>query len=207
MASTDAITVPKYATAYRMQFGIQNGASNGALIPSATGVAATIVKDGGTQVSTTNSPSQIGTTGLYTLDLTATEMTCTSALVVVTSTSTGAVPVIREINPQTTGSIPVDVNSITGSTAAAAGLSATSQAVVTGTVVTTNFTPTTTEFETSLTASTLGLYRNRVVIFTSGANKGFAAAIADYQYITANGYIFCGALPSAPASGDSFVII
>jgi hypothetical protein len=208
MAITDARTVPIRGQAFRFHFGIQNAANNGSLISNATSVAAQIIKDGTGPSATTNSPTQIGTSGVYYLDLTAGETSYTSIVIIVTSSSAGAATQVFEFNPQTVGSIPVDVNSVSGSATAATNLGASAAAVVTGTVVTAQLaTPTTTYFETSLTNATANFYVNRTLVFTSGANAGQAVPVIGYSYIGANGYITVPPLAAAPSSGDSFVIV
>jgi len=66
--------------------------------------------------------------------------------------------------------------------------------------------PTTTEFDTNLTASTNDFYNNGVIIFTEGANQGVVRRISDYvgasKTITVD-----PALTTAPADGDRFAVL
>ena len=72
MAATDAIVFPVKNAAYRVYFTVRD--STGTVITSWTSPTATISKDGAATVSSTNTPTEIGTSGMGYLDLTATEM-------------------------------------------------------------------------------------------------------------------------------------
>ena len=95
MAAGDARLVPVKAQAYRLTFGLYK--SDGTLISGATGLDSEISKDGGAFADCTNEATEIGSTGIYYLELTTTETNCTSAIVQTKSSSTGAVPVTTEI--------------------------------------------------------------------------------------------------------------
>jgi len=111
MASTDARPVPIKNTAYRAYFGIFK--NDGTLITGATGLDSEVSKDGATFADCTNEATEISQ-GLYYLDLSSTEMNADSVLVVVKSTSTGAVPVVLSLYPEETGDINVDVTAFGG---------------------------------------------------------------------------------------------
>lgn len=72
--------------------GTINNYGNGNPIASGlTGLSATISRDDAAPVATTNAPVEIGTnTGIFSLDLTANEMQCSKAVVIVSSTASGA---------------------------------------------------------------------------------------------------------------------
>lgn len=107
MASTDAKIVPVKNTAYRLTFGIFK--SDGTLITGATGLDSEVSKDAGTFADCTNEATEIATSsGIYYLDLTSTEMNADTVVVLVKSTSTGAVPVVITLYPQEAGDIPVN---------------------------------------------------------------------------------------------------
>ncbi|OQW37065.1 MAG: hypothetical protein A4C66_03265 [Nitrospira sp. HN-bin3] len=111
MASTDARPVPIKNTAYRAYFGIFK--NDGTLITGATGLDSEVSKDGAAFADCTNEATEISQ-GLYYLDLSSTEMNADSVLVVVKSTSTGAVPVVLSLYPEETGDINVDVTAFGG---------------------------------------------------------------------------------------------
>lgn len=118
MASTDSRPVPIKNTAFRVRFGIFK--SDGTLITGATGLDSEVSKDDGTFADCTNEATEVATaSGVYYLDLTSTEMNADGVCVKVTSTSTGAVPVIIAIYPQENGDIKVDVQSFGGTAATA----------------------------------------------------------------------------------------
>lgn len=111
MASTDARPVPIKNTAYRAYFGIFK--NDGTLITGATVLDSEVSQDGAAFADCTNEATEISQ-GLYYLDLSSTEMNADSVLVVVKSTSTGAVPVVLSLYPEETGDINVDVTAFGG---------------------------------------------------------------------------------------------
>lgn len=102
MAATDATVFPVKGQAFRISFGIRSSSTGNLLTGGLTGLSATISKDGGAAVATTNAPVETGTTGTGDLDLTATEMNCTSCKVVIHATNANEIddgPVtIRTLN-------------------------------------------------------------------------------------------------------------
>lgn len=114
MASTDSRPVPIKNTAYRIYFGIYK--NDGTLITGASGLDSEISKDGAAFADCTNEATEIGSSGTYYLDLTSTEMNTDNAMVVVKTSSTGAVVPTFSISPQETGDIKVDVQSLLGTT-------------------------------------------------------------------------------------------
>lgn len=97
MASTDAHPWAIKGAAYRTTFPIFK--NDGTVITGATSISSTVSKDGGAFAATTNTVSEITGSGVYLLDLTATEMTADTVVLKVTSTSTGAVVVILVWQP------------------------------------------------------------------------------------------------------------
>jgi hypothetical protein len=99
MANTDFTAWPVYG----QQFGIQDWiialSTLNPLTGGLTGLAATISKDGATPVSTTNAPTEVGTTGEVRLVLTAAEMSYSSLAVVISASNTGAVYAKFTIQP------------------------------------------------------------------------------------------------------------
>ena len=87
MASSDATPFAIKNQAYRVTFPIFD--DNGDLVSSAASLDSEVSKDGGTFANCTNEATEIATnSGMYYLDLTATEMNAdTVAVIVKTSTS------------------------------------------------------------------------------------------------------------------------
>lgn len=113
MASTDALPVPRKNVAYRVTFPIYK--NDGTLITAATGLDSEVSKDAGTFADCTNEATEIATSsGVYYLDLTATEMNADCVAVIVKTTSTGAAIPSFVLYPQETGDIKVDVTSFGG---------------------------------------------------------------------------------------------
>jgi hypothetical protein len=92
MAATDTYQFPVKGVINRVYGSIVAYSTANNITGGLTTLAATISKDGGAFVSTTNAPVEItGATGDFYLDLTATECNCTSCLVKVTCANSGAV--------------------------------------------------------------------------------------------------------------------
>lgn len=121
MAASDATFVPKRNAAYRVYLPILD--ADGDLVTGATGLDSEVSKDGGTFADCTNEATEIATSsGMYFLDLTATEMDADAVCVIVKTSSAGAktTPIVlytatRDIDdlayPTTTGrSIDVDAS-------------------------------------------------------------------------------------------------
>lgn len=101
----------------------------------------------------------------------------------------------------------VDLYSLSDSTTAANNLEDNAEVIVTGTVDTGSFTPTTTQFEADdITEATDNHFLGRVVIFHSGALAGQAATITAYQKVGSNGRFTVDALTEAPGNNDTFVV-
>jgi hypothetical protein len=108
----------------------------------------------------------------------------------------------------TSGRANADVTHLNGGTANLLKQIAALSTMVTGTVDTASFTPTTTAFEADdVTEATTSHYVGRNVLFTSGALLGQAARITAYQLSGANGKFTTTAMTEAPANNDTFVIV
>lgn len=93
MASTDATAIPVKNQAYRVTFPILD--ADGDLVVGATGLDSEVSKDAGTFADCTNEATQIATSsGMYYLDLTATEMNADTVAVIVKSTEGKTVPIV-----------------------------------------------------------------------------------------------------------------
>jgi hypothetical protein len=91
MAATDASTFPVKGQAYRVTGVVINATTGNPITGGLTGIASTVSKDGGAFASTTNAASEIGTTGYFTVDLTASEMNANTVCVQVACSNTNAV--------------------------------------------------------------------------------------------------------------------
>jgi hypothetical protein len=112
MASTDSRPIPIKNTAYRLYFPIWK--SDGTLITTWTGMDSQVSKDGAAFAACTNEATEIGTTGVGYLDLTAAEMNADAVVLKTTVTNTSAMPVVISMYPEETGDINVDVTAFGG---------------------------------------------------------------------------------------------
>lgn len=113
MASTDATAVPVKNQAYRVTLPILD--ADGDLVTGATAPDSEVSKDGGAFADATNEITEIATaSGMYFLDLTATEMNADTVSVIVKTTSTGAKTTPIVMYPNEVGDIDVDVTAFGG---------------------------------------------------------------------------------------------
>jgi len=111
MASTDAKPVAWKFTAYRVTFPILD--ADGDLVTGASGLDSEISKDGGTFADCTNEATEIATSsGIYYLDLTASEMNADTVVIIVKSSSGKTTPIV--LYPQAGGDIRVDMQTWLG---------------------------------------------------------------------------------------------
>jgi hypothetical protein len=123
MAAGDATWNPKKNVAYRVTFPILD--ADGDLVSGATGLDSEVSKDAGTFTDCTNEATEIATSsGVYYLDLTATEMNADTVAIIVKTTSSGAKTTVLVFFPLETTDTPVDVLAISGDTVAADNLEA-----------------------------------------------------------------------------------
>lgn len=108
MPASDAKIVPVKGQAFRVTFGIYK--NDGTLISGATGLDSERSLDGASFADCTNEALEISSaSGIYYLDLTASEMNADTVAVLVKSSTLGAVPVVIVLYPQEAGDIPVNV--------------------------------------------------------------------------------------------------
>lgn len=108
MASTDALPIPQKNVAYRVTFPILD--ADGDLVTGATGLDSEVSKDGGTFADCTNEATEIATSsGMYFLDLTATEMNADCVAIIVKTSSVGAKTTPIVLYPSENGDIKVNV--------------------------------------------------------------------------------------------------
>lgn len=177
MAATDARPFPIKGAAYRVTFPIFD--NDGDLVTGAAALDSEISKDGGTFADCTNEATEIATSsGMYYLDLTATEMSADTVSIIVKTTTTDAKTTPIVLYPDKT--------------------------IVFGTVDDTG--GTTTVFDTSITEATADHYNGRVLVWISGNLLGQACTINDYRLDTGKGEFTVSTLTEAPANGDAFLI-
>lgn len=116
MAASDARPIPIKNQAYRVTFPIFD--ADGDLVTGAGSLDSEVSKDGGTFTDCTNEATEIASSsGIYYLDLTSTEMNADTVAIIVKSASGKTTPIV--LYPQEAGDIKVDVESISGDSAAA----------------------------------------------------------------------------------------
>jgi len=116
MAATDATAIPVKNQAYRVTFPILD--ADGDLVTGATGLDSEVSKDAGTFADATSEATEIATTsGMYYLDLTATEMNADTVAIIVKTTSSGAKTTPIVLYPRDTGDIKVQLEPITHTSA------------------------------------------------------------------------------------------
>lgn len=108
MASTDARPTPHKNVAYRHTFPIFD--ASGSLVTGAAGLDSEVSKDSGTFTDCTNEATEIATSsGMYYLDLTATEMNADCVVVIVKTSTVGAKTTPIVLYPEEAGDIRVTV--------------------------------------------------------------------------------------------------
>jgi hypothetical protein len=177
MASTDAKLVPTKNVAYRVTFPLLD--ADGDLVTGATGLDSEVSKDAGTFADCTNEATEIATSsGVYYLDLTASEMNADTVAIIVKTSTTGAKTTVLVLYPQEAGDL---VAAIGAGGLTAASLDATVQArlgiVAYGTLQ--GATSTTAQLAPATTFANdepIGA----VLVITSGTGVGQARVITDY---------------------------
>ena len=113
MASTDATPIPVKNQAYRVTFPILD--ADGDLVSGATALDTEVSKDAGAFADCTNEATEIATTsGMYYLDLTATEMNADTVALIVKTTTSGAKTTPMVLYPNKSGGLAVNVTSWAG---------------------------------------------------------------------------------------------
>ena len=118
MAATDALPVPRKNTAYRITFPIFD--ADGDLVTGATGLDSEVDLDAAGFADCTNEATEIGSSGMYYLDLTAAEMNADTVTIIVKTSTVGAKTTPIVLNPQEAGDIRVNTTEV-GGTAQTAG--------------------------------------------------------------------------------------
>lgn len=202
MASTDATAIPIKDQAYQVTFPIFD--ADGDLVSSAADLDSEISKDNGTFQDVTAEATEIAaSSGVYYLDLTATEMNADVVAIIIKTSTAGAKTSPIVLYPAEGADIPVDVKSISGSPAAADNLEASAETIIVGAAE--SGTLSVTQMTTDLAEATNDHYNGRIIIFTSGDLIGQGTDITDYA--GANGLLTFTAVTEIPGIGDTFVIV
>lgn len=207
MASTDAHPVPIKNQAFRVSFDLR--INTGALNSGAAGLDSEVSKDAGTMTDCTNEATEIATSsGHYYLDLTSTEMNADCVVVQVKSSTSGAVTRTLVLYPQEAGDIPVDVQSIVGSTTAATNqklaLLAMAQVIVASSIGTISASSIPV---TGINVADAGAFQDRLLFLTSGAMNQYGTRITGYAQTGAGATLTVAGFPNAPANGVTALIL
>jgi hypothetical protein len=120
MASSDARPVPQKNVAYRVTFPIFD--ADGDLVSSAAGLDSEVSKDGGAFSDCTSEATEIGSSGMYYLDLTNTEMNADTVAIIIQTSTSGAKTTPIVLYPEEAGDIRVNVTQLGSSTQSATDL-------------------------------------------------------------------------------------
>ncbi len=112
MAATDARPVPRKNAAFRFYFAIRK--NDGTLITSWAGADSEVSIDGAAFADCTNEATEIGTTGVGYIDLTASEMNGDAVVYKLTVTNTSALPLVVTLFPEEAGDYRADVTHFGG---------------------------------------------------------------------------------------------
>jgi len=91
MSAANCIPNPIYGQAYRLYGKITDSTTGNPITGGLTSLAAQVSKDGASFTNTTNAPVEIGTSGYFSLDLTAAEMSYSADIVRVTAANSNAI--------------------------------------------------------------------------------------------------------------------
>lgn len=120
MTSADARPIPLKNTAYRLTACIYD--QEGDLVSAAAGLDSEVSIDGGAFADCTAEATEIGSSGFYTLDLTAAEMNGDTIAVQIKTSTVGAKTTALVMYPAENTDIPVNVTAISGDAVAADNL-------------------------------------------------------------------------------------
>lgn len=112
MAASDARPVPLKNTAFRWYFPILD--ADGDVVTGAAGLDSEVSIDGAAFADCTNEATEIGSSGIYFLDLTASEMNGDGVVVQVKTTTSGAKTSTGMFYPEEAGDIRVNVTQFGG---------------------------------------------------------------------------------------------
>jgi hypothetical protein len=114
----------------------------------------------------------------------------------------------RTAGVSASGIVDANIEEVDTSSVAAARLALMAANALPGTVDDTGFAMTTTEFEADdITEATADHFKNRVILWTSGAMQYQAAQITAYSLVSGRGHFTTTAMTEAPANNATFIII
>lgn len=122
MAASDARPIPRKNTAARVYFPILD--ADGDLVSGAASLDSEVSLDGAAFADCTSEATEVGTTGIYYLDLTASEMNADAVVLQVKTATSGAKTTVIVMYPEESGDIRADVVMISGDASAADNLEA-----------------------------------------------------------------------------------
>lgn len=206
MASTDARPIPRKNVAYRLTFPIMD--ASGDLVTGATGLDSEVSGDAGTFTDCTNEAIEIATSsGIYYLDLTASEMNYDCVAVLIKTSTPGAKTTPIILYPEEIGDVRADLVEVNGDTAGVAGFSRAIKGITIGTV---GVGSTVTNVVTSSITPSAGVtdqFKGLILSFSSDTTTAnLRGQKTDITASTATGELTVSPLTTAPASGDIFTI-
>lgn len=111
-------------------------------------------------------------------------------------------------NALATGDVPANTKQVNSSSAAAIRSALATNLYIPGTVTNAALSPTTTQFECSdITTAAADHYVGREVYFTTGTLTSQRASISAYSLVSGRGRFTVTALTSAPANGDTLIVV
>ena len=122
MAASDARPIPRKNVAFRLTVPILD--ADGDLVTGASSLDSEVSLDGAAFADCTNEATEIGSTGIYYLDLTASEMNADTVVVQVKTATSGAKTSVIVMYPEEAGDVRADMVAISGDSAAADNLEA-----------------------------------------------------------------------------------
>lgn len=208
MASTDSRPVPRKNAAFRAYFPIYK--VDGTLVSSAAGLDSEVSKDGAAFADATNEATEIGSSGVYYLDLEAAEMNADCVVVVVSTTTTDAIDPVLVFYPEEAGDIRANVTQVNSSATDFAKFSAAVSTSQVGTVYDDGGTYTntaTTIFSDDVTDATEDLYKGRFLIVLTGSYAKKATKITAYEKVSSYGQLTVESMGAALSNNDTFLIL
>lgn len=212
MAASDATAIPVKNQAYRVTFPIYD--ADGDLVPGATGLDSEVSTDAGTFADCTNEATEIATSsGMYYLDLTATEMNADTVAIIVKTSSSGAKTTPIVLYPQEAGDIKVDVTYVNGVQLSGAGVTIPELGIVRrGTAQSTTGTTTTIDASAAFGTNTatgmvLGIYGSDQAYWQFRAVNSSSGDVLthDALTVTPSGTLSYILYAAAPLSSDAVI--
>jgi hypothetical protein len=208
MASTDARPVPRKNVAFRAYFPIYK--TDGSLVSGAAGLDSEVSKDGGAFADATAEATEIGSSGVYYLELSSTEMNADSVVVVVKTSTTDAIDPVLTLYPEEAGDIRSNVTQINSDAALFAKFAAAVGTSQVGTVFDNGGAQTnsaTVIWSDDIVDATADLYNGRFVIVLTGTYAKKATKVTDYERSGGYGKFTVESMGAALADNDTFLVL